>query len=60
MKSGKRRTANNESDVNAFAGVSTPPSKENNPNETTITNTGMLFKIKLLHCKIKLKKLKIP
>lgn len=59
MKSGKRRTANKESDVNAFAGVRSPPSKEKSPNETTITTTGILFKIKLLHCKTRRKILKV-
>lgn len=50
MNNGKRKTANNESDVNAFAGVKSPPSKENNPNDTTITMTGMLLRINMLHC----------
>lgn len=52
MKSGKRKTANNERDVNARAGVKSPPSKVNIPNETTITTTGILFSIKLFNCKI--------
>lgn len=51
MKSGKRNTANNESDVKALAGVNSPPSNVNNPNETTITTTGILFNIKVFSCK---------
>lgn len=53
MNKGKRKTANNESDVNAFAGVKSPPSKENTPNDITVTTTGMLFRIKELNCKKK-------
>lgn len=52
MKRGKRKTANSESDVNAFAGVRSPPSSENTPKDITVTITGMLFRIKELHCKI--------
>ena len=52
MNSGKRSTANKERDVNALAGVKSPPSKVNIPNETTITTTGMLFRMKLFNCKI--------
>lgn len=55
-KNGNRSTANKDSDVNAFAGVRTPPNNENSPNETTITTTGILFKTKLLHCERKRKK----
>ena len=51
MNKGKRSTAKRERDVNALAGVKSPPSKVNKPNETTVTTTGMLFSIKLLHCK---------
>lgn len=46
MNRGKRKTANNESDVNALAGVRFPPSKEYTPNDITVTTTGMLFRIK--------------
>lgn len=53
INNGKRRTANNESDVNAFAGVKSPPSRENSPNDTTITMTGILLRINMLHCKTK-------
>ena len=51
MFKGNRSTANRESDVNALAGVKSPPSKVNAPNEVTVTITGMLFRMKLLHCK---------
>lgn len=51
MNRGNRSTANRESDVNALAGVRSPPSKVNIPNEITVTTTGMLFSIKLLNCK---------
>lgn len=51
MFKGNRRTAKRESEVNARAGVKSPPSKVNVPNETTVTITGMLFNMKLLHCK---------
>lgn len=51
MNKGKRRTAKRERDVNALAGVKSPPSKVNMPNEITVTTTGMLFSIKPLHCK---------
>lgn len=50
MKSGKRRTANKESDVKALAGVNSPPSNVNNPNETTMTTTGILFNINVFNC----------
>ena len=50
MFKGNRSTAKRESDVNALAGVKSPPSKVNVPNETTVTTTGMLFSIKLLNC----------
>lgn len=53
MKSGKRSTANNERDVNALAGVRSPPSKVNTPKETTITKTGILFNMKLFNCRKK-------
>lgn len=52
MNRGKRRTANREIDVNAREGVRFPPSKVNTPNEITVTRTGILFSMKLLHCKI--------
>ena len=55
---GNRRTANRESDVNALAGVRSPPSRVNIPNEITITTTGMLFSIKTLNCKTTGKKIK--
>ena len=51
MNSGKRSTANREMAVKALAGVRSPPRKVNNPNETTVTTTGMLFSINPLHCK---------
>ena len=51
MNKGKRNTAKSERDVNALAGVKFPPSKVYTPNETTVTTTGMLFSINLLHCK---------
>lgn len=51
MKRGKRKTANNDKDVKALAGVKSPPSKVNSPNETTITTTGMLLSMKLFSCK---------
>lgn len=57
MNNGKRSTENKESDVNALAGVRSPPSKVNTPNEITITTTGILFNIKLLHCKTTKKKI---
>lgn len=51
MYKGNRSIAKRESDVNALAGVRSPPSKVNNPNEVTVTTTGMLFSMKVLHCK---------
>lgn len=48
MFKGKRKTANRDIDVNALAGVKSPPSKVNIPNEVTVTRTGMLFSIKVL------------
>lgn len=51
MFKGNRRTAKRESEVKARAGVRSPPNKVNIPNETTVTRTGMLFNMKLLHCK---------
>lgn len=51
MNRGNRSTANRESDVNALAGVRSPPSKVNNPNEITVTTTGMLFSKNPLHWK---------
>ena len=51
MKRGKRSTANRDRDVNALAGVRFPPSKVYIPNEITVTITGMLFSMKLLHYK---------
>lgn len=53
---GKRSTANNESEVNALAGVKSPPSSVNIPKETTVTNTGILFSIKVFNCDCKGKK----
>jgi hypothetical protein len=50
MFRGVVKTWNRESDVNAFAGVKSPPSKVNVPNETSVTITGMMFSIKLLNC----------
>jgi hypothetical protein len=47
MKSGNLRTANSEREVNAFAGVKSPPSREYTPNETTVTMTGILLRMKL-------------
>jgi hypothetical protein len=38
-------------EVNALAGVRSPPSKVNIPNEITVTTTGKLFSINPLHCK---------
>ena len=40
-----------ERDVNAFAGVKSPQSKVNKPNETTVIKTEMLFGKKPLPCK---------
>lgn len=54
MNRGNLKTANNESDVNALAGVKSPPRREYTPNEATVTKTGMLFSMKLLNCKAKL------
>jgi len=51
MLRGNLRTAKRERDVNALAGVKSPPSRTKTPNETTVTTTGMLFSIKLLNCK---------
>lgn len=51
MKSGNRSTENKERDVNALAGVRSPPSKVNIPNEITITKTGILFKRNMFNCK---------
>jgi hypothetical protein len=51
MNKGQRSTANREREVNALAGVRSPPSKVNIPNEITVTTTGMLFSINPLHCK---------
>jgi len=48
---GNRSTANRESDVKALAGVKSPPSNVNTPNEITVTKTGMEFSINELHCK---------
>ena len=50
MKRGNRSTTNRESDVKALAGVKSPPSNVNTPNEITVTKTGMLFSINELHC----------
>ena len=50
IKSGNLKTANNEREVNAFAGVKSPPRREYTPNETTVTTTGILFRIKLFSC----------
>lgn len=50
---GNRSTANNESDVNALAGVKSPPKAVNNPKAVTVTKTGMLFSMKLFNCKNK-------
>ena len=52
MFRGKRSTANRESDVKALAGVNSPPRRVKHPNEITVTRTGMLFRIKVLHCKV--------
>ncbi len=51
MNKGKRSTANREREVNALAGVRSPPSKVNIPNEITVTTTGVLFSINPFHCK---------
>lgn len=51
MNKGKRSTENSERDVNALAGVRSPPSNENTPNETTVTRTGMLFSMNILNCR---------
>lgn len=51
MFKGNRSTAKRESDVNALAGVKSPPRKVNIPNDVSVTTTGMLFSIKLLNCK---------
>ena len=53
MFKGNRSTAKRESDVNALAGVNSPPRKVNTPNEVTVTTTGMLLSIKLFNCKTK-------
>lgn len=58
IKSGNRKTANKESDVNALAGVKSPPRSENIAKETTVTITGILFSIKLFSCKCKDKDVK--
>lgn len=50
MNSGNRRTAKRERDVNALAGVRSPPSKVNIPKEITVTTTGMLFSMKPFNC----------
>lgn len=50
MNKGNLNTENNESDVNAFAGVKSPPRREYTPKEATVTKTGMLFRMKLLNC----------
>lgn len=50
MKRGNRSTENRESDVKALAGVKSPPSKVNTPNEITVTKTGMLFSINEFNC----------
>lgn len=49
---GNRSTAKRDNDVNALAGVKSPPRKVKAPNEITVTTTGMLFNTKLLNCKI--------
>jgi hypothetical protein len=36
--------------VNAFAAVKSPPNREYTPNETTVTTTGILLRIKLFSC----------
>lgn len=56
MNRGNRSTWNNESDVNALAGVKSPPSSENIPKDTTVTITGILFNIKLFNCTSKKRK----
>ena len=53
MNRGKRSTAKRESDVNALAGVRSPPSNVNTPNETIVTRTGILFSINIFNCKTK-------
>lgn len=53
MNRGKRSTAKRESDVNALAGVRSPPSNVNTPNETIVTRTGMLFSMNIFNCKKK-------
>lgn len=50
MLRGYRSIENRESDVNALAGVKSPPSKVNAPNEIAVTKAGMLFSKKLLNC----------
>lgn len=52
MKRGNRKTANSEIEVNALAGVRSPPSRVNIPNEITITITGILLSMKLLNCNV--------
>jgi hypothetical protein len=56
MKRGNRSTANREREVKALAGVKSPPSNVNTPNEITVTKTGMLFSINELHCQEEFKK----
>lgn len=53
MNRGKRSTAKRERDVNALAGVRSPPSNVNTPNETIVTRTGMLFSMNIFNCKAK-------
>jgi len=51
MFNGNRSTANKESDVKALEGVKSPPSKVNIPNDVTVTRTGILLSMKVLHCR---------
>lgn len=51
MNSGNLNTANKEREEKAFAGVNSPPSKVYTPKATTVTSTGILFRMKLLNCK---------
>lgn len=53
MKSGNLRTAKSEREVNAFAGVRSPPVRVYSPNAIIVTRTGMLFNRKLLICRNK-------
>lgn len=51
MNKGNLNTANSESDVNALAGVKSPPRKVYIANDITVTTTGILLRMKRFNCR---------